>query len=144
MQATRIGNYHLVLYFAQKGAKIGLRDMEGQTPYLIACRCGYLDIVKYFAKKNIDVNIKDSYGHTAVLLSTRHRNYNVTSFLLTLKGIDVKAKEEMEKKTAVIFAAQNGDKDIVDLLVAHGASLNVKDKSGKSAKDYLAELKPKE
>ena len=114
------------------------------TPYLTASRGGFLDIVKFFVKKNIDLNTRDSYGHTALLLSVRHRMYHVTKFLLTLKGVDVKAKEEMQKKTAVHFAAEYGDKEIVDLLASKGASLNAKDKSGKSAKDYLAAAQPKE
>ena len=51
--------------------------------------------------------------------------------------IPVKAKDN-DGKTALMYAAEKGQKETVELLLAKGADINAKDKYGKTALMYAA------
>src|SRR5690606_9916692 len=55
---------------------------------------------------------------------------------LVRDGIDLDAVDERSGKTAMINAAQNGNIELVRMLLENGADASLKDEQGMSACDY--------
>ena len=123
----------------KNGSKVGVRNFAGMNPMMNACECGNLEIAQFFIKKGCEIDMKDKNGRTSLMVAVAAKRRNVAKWLIN-NGADVKPKEDEKKKSALIYAAELGDKEMYDLLVQKGASQNAKDKSGKNAKDYLAEF----
>ena len=57
-------------------------------------------------------------------------------------GVDVYVKEDRYGRTPLHYAASNGHKEIVELLIAEGAEVNAKDKGRKTPLDVTSAIPP--
>ena len=118
-------------------------DFTGQTPFLSAALAGDLPVMKLLLKHGADPNIPTFAGTTA-LMAAAGVNWVVDqtydegqpALLDAVKlcvelGMDINAVNSMGL-TAVHGAANRGSDEILKFLVAQGASLNVKDKEGRT------------
>ncbi len=117
-------------------------DFTGQTPFLRAALSADLTVMRLLLDKGADPNIA-TFAGTTPLMAAAGVNYvggqtysESKQFLQAVelcleKGADVNAVNSMGI-TAVIGAANRGSDDIIELLVKKGASLDVKDKQGRT------------
>jgi ankyrin repeat protein len=117
-------------------------DFTGQTPFLRAALSADLAVMHLLLEKGADPNIA-TFAGTTPLMAAAGVNYvggqtysESKQFLEAVqlcleKGADVNAVNSMGI-TAVIGAANRGSDDILELLVKKGASLDVKDKQGRT------------
>lgn len=132
-EACYTGNIYLVKDLVSKGFDVNAKCVNKATPLYMACRGGHLDVVKFLVEHGADVDgntitffqrIKRLFGYVPsdeflhnipiVIASTRGFT-EIVKFLLK-KGANVK------RGCAVLFGAYyNGHKDIVKLLIKHGA-----------------------
>jgi uncharacterized protein len=117
-------------------------DFTGQTPFLRAALSADLPVMRLLLDKGADPNIA-TFAGTTPLMAAAGVNYvggqtysESKQFLEAVelcleKGADVNAVNSMGI-TAVIGAANRGSDDIIELLVKKGASLDVKDKQGRT------------
>lgn len=117
-------------------------DFTGQTPFLRAALSADLTVMHLLLDKGADPNIPTFAGTTPMMAAAgvnwvggqtySESNQFLEAVKLCLdKGADVNAVNSMGI-TAVMGAANRGSDDILELLVKKGASLDVKDKQGRT------------
>jgi ankyrin repeat protein len=104
-----------------------MRDTEGRTVLMRTAETGDLDAVRKVIDEGADVNSKSESGVTALMTASGMGHAGVTRLLIE-KGAD--------NYTALMSAALTGKREIIEILLDAGADTNVKDLSGKTARDY--------
>lgn len=72
------------------GINLALRDKEGNTPYLIACRKGDIPAAQRLTELGADTHVRDNRGYTALHLAAEHGQSEMVRFLLQ-EGAEVDA-----------------------------------------------------
>lgn len=102
-----------------RGTDVNAKMAEGWTPLTAAAYHGRLEIVQILIRSGADVNgRKDSPlngdGRTPLMVATGRGHIDIVKFLLET-GADVELKDR-GGKTAAMFAARAGRKEILDVL----------------------------
>lgn len=119
-------------------------DMTGQTPFLRAALAGDVTVMRLLLEHGADPHIT-TFGGTTPLMAAAGINWTVAqtytesdaSSLAAVElclelGADINASNSMGL-TALLGAANRGFDDMIRLLAANGAQLDVKDAVGRSA-----------
>jgi ankyrin repeat protein len=117
-------------------------DLTGQTPFLRAALSADLTVMHLLLDKGADPNVTTFAGTTPLMAAagvnwvggqtySESKQFLEAVELCLEHGADVNAVNSMGI-TAVIGAVNRGSDDILDLLVKKGASLDVKDKQGRT------------
>jgi ankyrin repeat protein len=96
------------------GAEINARDINGDTPLIVASFLGFSDTVKLLLAKGADVNATNNLGSTA-LIEAATMNKPETVELLLSNGADVSIKN-LAGLTALDASIKENHKDMVNLL----------------------------
>jgi len=123
-------NLHLAAYLGdvaatkrqiEAGVDMNLRDDLDYTPLHYAARQGQAEVAELLIANGADVHAIDKYGYAPLHLAINH--VEVTKVLLdhgaNLNGADWSGETAMEK---AIF---RGDKEVVSLLLARGAEIDL-------------------
>lgn len=118
-------------------------DMTGQTPFIRAAFSGDLAVMRLLLEYDADPSIT-TFGGTSALMAAAGVNWRETqSFtespaallqavqLCIDLGLDVNAANDMGV-TALMGAANRGSNDIIEVLVANGARIDVRDAEGRT------------
>jgi len=106
----------------QNGANPNFCDEVGDTPLHYAIQLNNKEIFKLLVQNGADLNIKNAQNKTALDLLKDARwdeDPEVQSLLVNVK--------DTEGRTALHYAAFNGNVDIVKSLLARGADVNARD-----------------
>ena len=109
-----IGNVESLL---AHGANIDEADADGWTSVMVAARQGYTAIVELLVKHGANVNILRKTGSSALTSALKFGFMEIAKFLIR-HGADVNVKSQPLK-----VAVESGDKELVKLMVEHGAYL---------------------
>jgi ankyrin repeat protein len=122
---------------------------EGATPLLRAAQSGDLALVKLFLERGADPSLTTDDGTTALMVAagigwvegvtyewSREQTLETVSLLLDL-GVPVNA-QNLDGQTALMGAAHKGRNDVVELLVARGADLALRDIGSRDTIHVLA------
>jgi len=122
-------------------------DFTGQTPFIRAARAGDMDVMKLLLDHGADPLIETFEG-TNALMAAAGVNWVVSqtwtedteTVLDAVKlcidlGMDVNHANSMGL-TALHGAANRGSNDIIELLVAHGARLDARDREDRTPLDW--------
>ncbi|XP_067660337.1 ankyrin repeat domain-containing protein 50-like [Haliotis asinina] len=126
--ASKIGDFSRVnAILSQRRANIDCQEWIGRTPVMLAALKGRREVVESLMTKGASVKLIDRFGmnilHSACLGGDR----DVMKYILSLDMtyIDVRAQC---KRTPMMLAAENGHKEVVELLVNEGADMSLVDK----------------
>ena len=122
-----------VMALLGRGANVNAKGKySGWTPLMLAARKGDTELLNLLLSHGADVNAKSPVqNRTALMEAVRNRKIEAAKALLTAYP-DVDAVD-WEGYTVLMFAAVSGQRDSVNVLLAHGADVNVKNKVGSSA-----------
>ncbi len=81
---------------------------------------GNVKKVEELIKQNVNINSRDYHGHSTALLRAALHNKTSTALILIEHGADVNA-QSYSGRTALCYAANNGNVDIVKALLKKGA-----------------------
>jgi ankyrin repeat protein len=122
-------------------------DFTGQTPFIRAARAGDMNVMNLLLENGADPFIETFEG-TNALMAAAGINWVVSQtwtespeqLLAAVKlcielGMDVNKPNSMGL-TAIHGAANRGSNDIIELLVTHGARLDVQDNEGRTPLDW--------
>ncbi|KAM7074356.1 uncharacterized protein J5F26_017420 isoform 3-T3 [Ciconia maguari] len=127
-----------------KRLRINKRDAKKQTPLHLACANGHTDVVRFLAGEKCQLNPRDNFkktplmklGYTPLAVAITEHCEEMVEFLLQ-KGADVHARDQ-HLRTTLMVAVHAGDKNVIRLLLQHGADLSHEDIFGSTAMYYAS------
>jgi uncharacterized protein len=134
MIATYKHDTEMVRALIQKGADINMRDSQKENPLLHAGAQGWLDILKLAIEAKADTTLTNRFGGISIIPAAERGHVETVRELLTRTDINVNHVNNLGW-TALLEAIVLGDggqaqQQIVQLLVDHGADVNIPDKGG--------------
>jgi len=119
----------------ENGLEVNTLDANQRTGLMLAAYNGHHHIVKLLIEKGADVNKTDSNNRSALMFaSTGPFTPTVTELLNA--GADPNIADNVEKWTAVMMAAAEGQLEVLKLLIDKGADITMVDVDGESAYDF--------
>ncbi|KAM7074366.1 transient receptor potential cation channel subfamily A member 1-like, partial [Ciconia maguari] len=127
-----------------KRLRINKRDAKKQTPLHLACANGHTDVIRFLAGEKCQLNPRDNFkktplmklGYTPLAVAITEHCEEMVEFLLQ-KGADVHARDQ-HLRTTLMVAVHAGDKNVIRLLLQHGADLSHEDIFGSTAMYYAS------
>ena len=134
MAATHANQVESVRALIDAGADINLRDNRMDNPFLYAGAEGLLEIVKLTIDAGADTKLTNRFGGTALIPAAERGHVEIVYELLTRTDVDVNHVNDLGW-TALLEAIILSDgevrhQQIVQLLVDHGADINIADGNG--------------
>ena len=99
-------------FLIQKGARVDLKDNQGNTPLINAARVGFLDGARLLIAKGAQVNVSNSLGETPLIVAVQKRDVAMTRLLLT-EGADPAKKDISSGMSARDYAVRDGRSEAI-------------------------------
>jgi ankyrin repeat protein len=99
----------------------------GETPLIIAAQKGLVKIIDRLLKAGADVNGQDSHTSSPVVQAVGYNQTEAAKTLLSSTSIDVNGISRVRGGTALHYAVSWGNAELVELLISHGADLQIRD-----------------
>ncbi|POM78140.1 TKL protein kinase [Phytophthora palmivora] len=123
--AAANGKPNVVKYLVDHGADKDVRSNDGGTPLMWAALHGHLDVVRYLVEQGVNKDKRDYDGLSSLSIAAVKGHIDMVRYLVE-QGAD------MYGKTAVIWAAQNGNLAAIQKLIRNKADPTGLDNDGNS------------
>lgn len=118
----------------EAGADVNIRDRMLNNPFLYAGAEGYLEILKLAATHGADPKLLNRFGGTALIPAGEHGHVEVIRYLLENTEVDVNHVNTPGwtalLEAIVLNTGGPRQQQAVQLLVEHGADVNIADRNG--------------
>ena len=122
-RAAQNANTNLVGVLIEAGANPNAALTSGLTPLMVAARTGNLDVVRLLLDNGADVNaVAIETQSTALMWAVAETHKDIVRLLLA-RSADPR-QSTIKGFTPLMYAAQNGDIEIAEALLAAGVDLN--------------------
>eukprot|EP01065_Artemidia_motanka_P034998 TRINITY_DN42965_c0_g1_i1.p1 TRINITY_DN42965_c0_g1~~TRINITY_DN42965_c0_g1_i1.p1 ORF type:complete len:1568 (+),score=432.02 TRINITY_DN42965_c0_g1_i1:81-4784(+) len=135
--AASVGNVPAIEFLAARGAPLSSLDNLGTSPLSCAAWGGHDDAVRVLTQLGAKLNL-DPY-RAAIDMCRLVSAHDDRRLALLLSGGQDPNVWDYDRRTPLHIAASNGSDVMVKLLVAHGASTQLKDCRGQTALDEAAQ-----
>lgn len=132
MHAQGPNRIALIKFLLEKGARVNVKDMDGNTPLLAALQAQWNNkneqeeaitlLLKYGAEQTINAQDKD--GYTALMEAVYERNNPLTALLLKVPNIDLTIKNN-DNQTVHDIAQKKGDQPLIKMLHAKAEASSI-------------------
>ena len=133
LAATQGGHVQAARLLIERGADVNAQDDIRDSAFLLAGASGHTEIVRLALAAGADLKLTNRYGGTALIPACHHGHVETVQVLLGTR-IDIDHVNDLGW-TALLEAVILGDggprhAEIVRLLIARGANLNLADRQG--------------
>jgi ankyrin repeat protein len=115
-----------------KTVDINFQDSQGYTPLNEASSQGNYKVCKLLIDNKANPNI-NSYNNVTPLMNASFKNHYDICKLLLDNGANVNVQTNNSKMTSLLFATKGHYKNIIKLLLIHGADPNIQNYYGNTA-----------
>ena len=143
MYAAANDDLELVRGLIKAGANVKLKNQFGTSALAEAAIIGSAPIIDALLKAGADPNVKNPQGETPLMAAARSGKVEAARLLLDARA-DVNAKETWGGQTGLMWAAAQGQADMVKFLASKGANLNERGKINQWERKIIAEPRPKD
>lgn len=117
--AAMNGHLDVVRVLSDAGSAIDAQDWKGATPLAFAAGNGHLDIVQFLLSRGADPNIATEHEGTSLCMASHSGNIEIVRCILDHGATPNPSYPDGQKPLFQLSrAAQEGDDDIVDLLLS--------------------------
>jgi ankyrin repeat protein len=109
----------------------------GTTPLMSAASHGNAAMTLHLLAVGADTRVTGRYGWSAMHWAAAETDSVDVARLLLAAGAEADGRDRLSSRTPLMLAADRNHPRMLQLLLAHGADLNMPDKYGKTAQ-YLA------
>jgi len=134
-EAALNGDLSQVKGLLNGGFHVNAEDEEGRTALMYAAYNGHIEIMKSLLDKGALVNLTDTNGRTALMLASSGP-YPAAVNLLLDHNADPDVADKDEHYTALMFAAAEGQLDVVKVLLSRRAAPLLRDIDGDNARTF--------
>ena len=99
-----------------------------KIPILVAADMGNVDLVRILLDKDPNINLKNYEGQNVLHVAASSKNSSFELIGLLIERGSILDERDHYRKTALHYAAENGNLEAVNPLVIFGADINAKDK----------------
>ncbi|XP_046562242.1 ankyrin repeat domain-containing protein 50-like [Haliotis rubra] len=123
--ACRRGDMEAVKYIlSQKMVDVNSYGPRKKTPLMVAAEHGHKEVVELLVTHGADLSLSVKGGDNILHIACNRGQFDVVKYLLSLNSVDINSRG-YKKRTPVMAAAEHGHKEVVELLVTHGADLSL-------------------
>ncbi|XP_041032627.1 B-cell lymphoma 3 protein homolog [Carcharodon carcharias] len=125
----------IVRQLVANGASRVLLDRNGQTAVHLACEHSSLECLQSLlasAPERIELEIRNYDGYTPLHVAVNSHHREIVAHLLA-QGADIDAADIKSGRTPLVHAVESNCMDMVNLLLEHGANVNLQTYSGNTA-----------
>ncbi len=97
-----------------------MEEEDGEIKPLPNSKVSSLEMAKFILSLGVDINY-DIYGKTALMIAIRNNNYNLVDYLLRHGAKPDRAGDDQD---AVYYAIKYSTKEVLELLLKYGATLD--------------------
>ncbi len=115
----------------ESSANLEIKDKYGFTPLLMAASVDDIQMFDYLLSKGADINAVDLKRHTPLIIAVAKNNFDIAKRLVSME-CDINARGGDDDATALIFAIQNSNSNIVEMLLNKSADMYISDRHGNS------------
>jgi ankyrin repeat protein len=137
VEAALYGKIDTIEKALLEGYKADALDPDGRTVLMYAAFNGQTKIVQKLIDAGANVNAQDKTGSTALMFAASGP-YAETVQLLLDSGAKIDTIDSGEHFSALMWAAAEGQADVVKLLLKHKADFTLKDVDGDTAESFAA------
>lgn len=134
MVATYNNDIATAKVLIEAGADVNIRDKMSNNPFLYAGAEGYLEILKLTVEHGADPSLLNRFGGTALIPAGEHGHVEVIQYLLQNTKIDINHVNNPGwtalLEAIVLNTGGPRQQQSVQILVDHGADVNIADKNG--------------
>jgi len=134
-EAATNGDASVVKRGIRQGIPVDAATEEKRTALMLASYNGFAAIVDYLLKHKAMVDARDNMNRTALMYASTGP-FAETVQLLIDAGANVNAADGQENWTPLMFAAAEGQADVVKILLKHGATTANRDADGDTALQF--------
>ncbi len=138
MHAAVGGNIRIVRAMLEAGAQPDVRAVNGWTALALASAKGHIAVMDQLLLVGADPNMGDVFGWTPLMHAVEQRRPDAVLLLLNRPDVAVDERNT-DGVTALHRAVAQGFAKISRMLVQAGASVDLKDESGRTPADYARE-----
>ncbi|KAL6622119.1 ankyrin [Neocallimastix californiae] len=132
IRSDRFSHLNLLLYLLEKGANPNVKDGNGYSPLMLSIQKEFEmgeniqdSYVKILIEHGASVNERDANGNSLLSLAVQKNSIRMVDFFLK-SGCPMNEKDASGNYPIMVAISQNQ----YEILVEHGANINVKDRSG--------------
>ena len=122
----------------EQGLDVDRTDPNGRTALMMAAFEGYTEVVEVLLDHGAEVDRIDVSGRSALMYASSGP-FPQTVELLIENDAEVNRADTTEGWTALMFAAAEGHRLVVEILLGHGADIELTDEDGDAAIDHARE-----
>lgn len=135
------GQVHTIMHLVKRyGMDINETCGLGGTALIEAAKNGHDHVIDFLIANGANPNAIAHGGYHAALCAMSGGHAHTVCHLIGRYGLDVNHRDQYGR-TVLLLAAEQGDPDLIDFLVDHGANLNVTDHDGRGALHYSIHAK---
>src|SRR5688572_19013047 len=143
MYAAANDDLELVRALVKAGANVKLKNQFGTSAITEAAIIGSTPILDALIKAGADPNFKNTEGETPIMAAARSGKVDAAKVLLDAKA-DVNAKEAWGGQNAIMWAAAQGQAEMIKFLASRGANLNEHGVARQWERKIIKEPRPKD
>src|SRR5580765_5042683 len=143
MYAAANDDLELVRALIKSGANVKLKNQFGTSALTEAAIIGSAPIIDALLKAGADPNFKTPNGETPLMAAARSGKVDAAKALLAA-GAEINAKETWGGQSAIMWAAAQGQADMVKFLASKDANLNDHGKINQWERKIIQEPRPKD
>ena len=143
MWAAANDDPELVRALIKSGAKVNLKNQFGTTAITEAAIIGSARVLDALLNGGADPNTRNPEGETPLMAVARTGNVAAAERLLKA-GADINATENFGGQSALMWAAVQGQADMVKLLASRGADVNARGTVRQWERKVITEPRPKD
>jgi twitching motility protein PilT len=139
MRAAMAGHEKTVVALLKAKADVFVKDKSERTALMYALEKGHPQIASLLISAGSDVNTKTKSGITPLMLAAK-QSVDAVDLLLEA-GVDVNVTSA-DGFSAMTFALEKGNAEVMAALVDAGANVNIKTRTGMTPLMWAARLRP--